>query len=281
MKTRREVHLERLRPAELNGELARCPLVFQPMGPLEYHGPHLPVGTDAINAAECALEACQRFGAGVVSPTLFWGTERERPSWMLQSLGFKPDEWIVGMDFPTATWKSHYAPEHIFALVVASRLEALIAGGYRVIVLVNGHGATNQLQTLERLAVHYSHASPCLVTGVTAVSAEPPEGGFGGHADLGETSLMLRHQEAVDRDRPMVDLTALPPRAAALHYEEFSVVDGRGFSKSPDPRRIVHDDPRDATLEKGRRLFEGLVAEYIQSAESGLKEKGCALPVGR
>ena len=92
----------------------RCPLIFVPVAPLEYHGPHLPLGMDPINATICALETCKRIGKGVVYPTIHCGTERERPSWMLESLGFKPIEWIVGMDFPTALWKSHYSKEHIF-----------------------------------------------------------------------------------------------------------------------------------------------------------------------
>ena len=97
----REIRIECLLPGQLNEEQKRCPLVFVPIGPLEYHGPHLPVGTDAINATQCALEACRRLGKGVVHPTLYWGTERERPEWMLESLGFERSDWIVGMDFPT------------------------------------------------------------------------------------------------------------------------------------------------------------------------------------
>jgi hypothetical protein len=159
----REVRFEMLRPAELNVEQKRCPLVFLPVAPLEYHGPHLPVGMDPINATQCALEACRRLGRGVVHPTLYWGTERERPDWMLESLGFKKEDWVVGMDFPTAIWKSHYQPEHLFGLVVAATLEMLIQTGYKLIVMVNGHGAWNQLETLERLARHYSHTTDALV----------------------------------------------------------------------------------------------------------------------
>ncbi|MEE9308703.1 MAG: creatininase family protein, partial [Spirochaetia bacterium] len=160
---KREIRIECLRPGQLNEEQERCPLVFVPIGPLEYHGPHLPVGMDAINATQCALEACRRLGKGVVHPTLYWGTERERPEWMLESLGFKGSDWIVGMDFPAAIWKSHYYQEHLFALVVAGVVEMLIEGGYKVIVLVNGHGAWNQLETLDRLATHYSHTTDTLV----------------------------------------------------------------------------------------------------------------------
>src|SRR5882724_4210528 len=93
----REIRFERLRPAQINAELARCPLVFVPIGPLEYHGPHMPVGTDPLVAARCALEACRQLGKGLVFPTIFWGTERERPPWMLESLGLDPRSWVVGM----------------------------------------------------------------------------------------------------------------------------------------------------------------------------------------
>ncbi len=270
----REVHVERLRPAEIRREMERCPLVFLPIGPLEYHGPHMPVGTDPILATQVAVETCTRLGEGVVMPTLFWGTERERPEWMLESLGLPKNAWVVGMDFPTATWKSHYSPEHIFGLVVASQLEMLISGGYRVIMLVNGHGATNHLLTLERLAKHYSHTSPCLVAGIPPVPVEPPEEGFGGHADLWETSLMLYRQETVTGGRRMVDLGALPDRGVPIHYHEYSVVAGHGFSRHPDPDRIVREDPRNARAEDGRRFFEEDVAACLERTREALKAKG-------
>ena len=90
----------------------------------------------------------------MVHPTLYWDTEWERQEWMLESLGFKGSDWIVGMDFPTAIWKSHYYQEYFFAMVVAGSVEMLIEGGYKIIMLVNGHGVWNHLETLDRLAKH-------------------------------------------------------------------------------------------------------------------------------
>jgi creatinine amidohydrolase len=265
-----------LRPAQLAEERARCPLVFLPVGPLEYHGPHMPIGTDGLVATRCAQEACRRMGKGVVMPTLFWGTERERPDWMLESLGMAPGTWVVGMDFPTATWKSHYAPEHVFGIVVATQLEMLIANGYRVIVLVNGHGATNHLVTLERLSRHYSATTPCLVTGIQPVPLEPPEEGFGGHADRWETAIMLHLQEIEPGAGPLVDLSRLPSLPTPIHYHEFSVVDGHGFSRHPDPERIVRDDPRASTARDGAQWFAQVVDTCVASAEAGLKARGLA-----
>ena len=203
-----------LRPSQLREELERCPLVFLPVGPLEYHGPHMPLGTDPLNAQFCAVEACRRLGKGVVMPTLYMGTERERPAWMLESLGFKKDDWVVGMDFPTALWKSHYYQEHLFGLVVASTVEMLISQGYKVVVIVNGHGAWNQLETLDRIAKHYSHETDAAVVWKLAFTLDLSEKNLAGHADLFETSLLLNYER-----------------------EEFLGAEGRGPRRAPAPQR--------------------------------------------
>jgi len=270
----REVRMERLRPGQLSAEREHCPLVFVPIGPLEYHGPHLPVGMDPINATACALEACRRLGMGVVHPTLYWGTERERPDWMLESLGFAKGDWIVGMDFPAATWKSHYYREEIFALVVSQAVEMLIGTGYRVIVLVNGHGAWNQLESLERLARHYSHTTEALVVWKLAFTLDVSEKNLAGHADLFETSLMMYYQQELFGGRQLVDLETLPPRTVPIRYPDFSIVDGPGFSDNPSPGRVVQTDPRDATMEKGLKVFEDTVAMYVELARQALRDKG-------
>jgi creatinine amidohydrolase len=270
---KREVRYEMLRPAQLRAEMDRAPLVFLPVAPLEYHGPHLPLGMDPINAAQCALEACRRLGRGVVMPTMYIGTERERPDWMLESLGFSKGDWVIGMDFPTATWKSHYYQEHIFGLMVASTLEMLISQGYKAIVLVNGHGAWNQLETLDRLAKHYTHTTDAVVVWKLAVVLDVSERNLAGHADRVETSLMLHYEKTVFDGQKIVDLQALPPRSVPIRYPDFSVVDGPGFSEKPAPDRVVHNDPRDATAEKGKTIFDDTVAMYIELATSALKSR--------
>lgn len=270
----REVRFEMLRPASLREELARCPLVFLPIAPLEYHGPHLPVGMDPINATQCALEACRRLGKGVVMPTLYMGTERERPEWMLESLGFRKDEWIIGMDFPTAMWKSHYYQEHLFGLMVAGTIEMLISHGYKAIVLVNGHGAWNQVQTLDRLALHYSHTTDAAVVWRLALTLDVSEKNLAGHADLFETSIMMYLEKEVFGGQKVVDLSSLPPRKVPIRYPDFSVVDGPGFSEHPSPGRVVQTDPRDASVDKGKQVFNDTVQAFVDLARKTLQEKG-------
>ena len=269
-----EIRYEWLRPDELAAERARCPLVFLPVGPLEYHGPHLPIGTDAINAGRVAREACRRLGRGVVYPTVHAGTEREREPWMLESLGFPGDAWVVGMDFPTARWKSHYAAEHVFALVLANDIEGLVAQGYRVVAIVNGHGAVGQQETIRRLCAHYTHATNAVVAGNLAFPGDLDLVKLAGHADLYETSMMLHYQREDPGRHDAVDLSTLPPRQTPIRYPDFSIVDGPGFSRTPPADRVVRADPRDATPERGAALFAEAVAKIVAMTEAAMKAAG-------
>ena len=118
-----------LRPDQIVQEIERCPLVYLPVGPLEWHGPHLPLGVDALNAEKVAQLSAQKTG-GLVLPTFYWGTERERSPEMLKWLGFEGDEWIVGMDFPANALPSMYAAEEVFALLIREQLRSGSPNGF-------------------------------------------------------------------------------------------------------------------------------------------------------
>lgn len=271
-KAKREIRYECLRPGQLIEDRKHCPLIFVPVAPLEYHGPHLPLGTDPINATMCAFETCRRMEKGVVLPTIYFGTERERPSWMLKSLGFDANDWIIGMDFPTAPWKSHYYQEQIFALVLSSKIEMLIQHEYKVIIIVNGHGAVNQMETIQRISAHCTHTSNSLVVWGLAFPDDLTIENLAGHADLYETSLILYYQTRYSSDL-IVDLKTLPEKNTPLHYKDFSIVDGSGFSKNPSPGKIVKTDPRDANVELGKKIHDDTVKKLIKITEKALKEK--------
>ena len=272
-KNNHNIRYELLRPGELRRERDRCPLIFMPVAPLEYHGPHLPIGMDPINATLCANETCKRVGKGVVLPTVYCGTERERPPWMLESLGFQATDWVVGMDFPTALWKSHYEQEHMFAMILANTIETLLAHDYKLIVIVNGHGAVNHMETIDRLAKHYTNTTDALVVWSIALPDKITTENLAGHAALVETSLMLYFQELYGDDS-LVGLSTLPERNVPIHYPDFSIVDAPGFTKNPSKDKVLQTDPRDATPEFGKEIFTNTVKKFVELTEEALKELG-------
>lgn len=64
-------HYAELRPDELADILAVAPVAYLPWGALEWHGPHLPLGTEGL-IAEAAAERVVRRTGGVLLPTTWW-----------------------------------------------------------------------------------------------------------------------------------------------------------------------------------------------------------------
>ncbi len=252
-----ETRYEWLRPGQLVARRNECPLIMVPVAPLEYHGPQLPLGTDGINAAQVAHACCRKLRKGVVLPTMFMGTERERGPAIVESLGFQPGTYIVGMDFPTRLWNSHYLPEEVFAIRLAAELRILIGQGYKYIFVANGHGATNQIETINRLCVELSNTTLAKLATRLTIAQRTLDDNTAGHANLVETALLMHYNHGA------VDLGTLPPRNVDIHSSEFSIVDGIGFTPQYHRDHVVRDDPRDATAQSGASLFEEAVDELV------------------
>lgn len=269
MEEARETRLEFLRPDEILAERARIPLVFLPTGSIEWHGPHLPLGVDMMLAHEAARRAAAEMG-GVVHPAIFCGTERERRPDMLRDIGFRGDEWIVGMDFPANVLPSLYYPEEAFAIAVREALTRLTAMGYRQIVIVNGHGAENQIATLQRLGAAFTAAGPARVLVIMPFPEVIDESGvaatLAGHADIFETAAMLAlHPELVDLDR-------LPALDYPLRNVDWAVVDGPTFSGNPTAEHTVRSefDPRYATPAAGAEFLKRVAATVVERVRADL-----------
>ena len=247
----RTVQMEYLRPGEILAEKERCSIVYLPVAPLEWHGPAMPYGTDPLLAQELA-RAAARLTGGVVMPTVFFGTERERPAFILEAKGFENPEslYIKGMDVPNNSMKSFYAREDIFALTVREHLRLLAEQGYKLIVLVNGHGATGQRSSLDRLAKEFTGETDSHVLYyMLDIYTEDFHPDFG-HGTLIETSMVrFLYDEHVD-------LSQLPQRDISLKYTDWGIADDFVFEGRRSENDCVVHDPRDATPKLGARCFQ-------------------------
>lgn len=65
-------HLKEMLPSEIEATLARDPRLIIPVGTLEQHGPHLPVGCDTLIAERLADDLSATFGV-LRAPTIEYG----------------------------------------------------------------------------------------------------------------------------------------------------------------------------------------------------------------
>ena len=261
----REVQL--LTPDEIIAEREKTSLIYLPLAPLEWHGPHLPLGVDPLRAYQAAKKLAGITG-GLVLPTLFLGTERERSAEMLKSIGFKGDEYLVGMDFPENSLPSLYFKEEVFALVLRNYLELLSESWrFKNIVVVNGHGAENQLQVISRLVAEFNAGGRTRLMSVMPMLNFPDH--KWSHASLEETETLMA-------DYPnSVQLEKLPKKPQPLYNIRWAIVDDQTFRGKPARDYAVRreEDPRDADPIRGRKVFNKTIADLAVIIKRWLGEK--------
>ncbi len=255
-----EQQYELMRPQDIVIERDRAPICYLPLGPLEWHGPHLPYGVDLLHAYTLAREAARRTG-GVVLPPLPLGTETYLSPDRVRDRGFSGDERIVGMDFPGFLLPSLYVEDSAFGVILHEMIRALKRQRFRVIAVINGHGGKNHLVTLDRIVDEETEPGIVSVQHVFALRAGDP----GGHAERGETAFMLAYYPDT------VDLAALPPLPEPLKNTEFGVLDHPTCVGEPTADFTVRpeQDPRHAGAVDGRAAMERkvqYVAERVRQA---------------
>ncbi|HHH76661.1 MAG TPA: hypothetical protein ENL03_06525 [Phycisphaerae bacterium] len=144
--------IEEMTPGMIAEIARKSSVVFVPVSPkYEWHGPHLPVGTDGIIAQEVARKLAEEFdGAWFHTLPLAldaFRDDREKLQW-----GLEKDAEVFGMNFPALEFTSEYAEANDMLRMVAMRLKAIKGSGFRYAFIINHHGGAGQMQTLKSLA---------------------------------------------------------------------------------------------------------------------------------
>lgn len=243
----RKIRFEEMLPAELDALVRGISIAYLPVGSMEWHGPHMAMGMDTAHAYAVALRLARKLG-GAVMPPLYIGTECVRSPETLKKIGFNGNEHIVGMDFPKNSVRSMYWPEELFRAIVRQQAAFLCDMGFKTVVIVNGHGADNQIAELHDIAAQLTDETGANVIAQFVLFNECGVGV--GHAGLLETAVM---QALVPQG---VDLSALPLKPEKLKNVDYAIVDSETFVSGGNDDFTVRYDPRDASTETGRQIIE-------------------------
>lgn len=232
---------EELRPDALVELVGRHPVAYWPLGLLEHHGWHLPVGYDGLKADRL----CQRFAArtgGVILPTMWWGG---------------------GGGHGAFRW-THYQPPEATAAILDTTVRQLFDFGIRVLVLLAGHYPWQSLLDERVPVLAAAHPDRLLLAG-TEVNIEADLGLRGDHAALEETSYGLALLPE------LVDLDALRPgRGDADSWPASGppAEAGRHPGVEYDPGQPLFSqlggDAREASAERGEAGLAQLVEALVK-----------------
>lgn len=150
-----------------------------PIGIMEKHGPHLPLGTDLIDVREVARRAAEQ-EYSIIFPHYYFGQIYEA----------KHQPGTIA-----------YSPQLVWN-ILEETCDELARNGIKKIILVNGHGGNNnflpyfcqcQLEKVRDYAVILFQPSgdPKIEEQIINLRKTTT----GGHADEEETSMMLSHRE--------------------------------------------------------------------------------------
>ncbi len=157
-----------LSPSELAARLERKAILYLPIGSLEWHNEHLPLGTDTFHAIELALRLCAEIG-GAVLPAFWWNTG--------------------GCHDHASTY---HMPETLYRATLENVCRGLAPIPAKLLVLVNGHGGSFQQESPAAVARELNGSG----FPIRVLVADPYGLGQSSpckidHADTGETSLAL------------------------------------------------------------------------------------------
>lgn len=203
------VQYERLRPSQIVARRQACPVAYLPIGTIEWHGSHNPVGLDALKS-HALLCACAAQIGGLVFPPLYYGENREQA--LMEAKAADRDRIAAEMGLPPENFAAGYMVEGIAAQnrnyhgLLVHILHQIKSLGFQVTVIGAGHYPLLDHARAAAAVFHQEQAKPKMVvwsmTGYELVGGQFTP--CGDHAGKWETSLLMH------LDPGMQDLSALP-----------------------------------------------------------------------
>ena len=248
--TNSEVRIERMRPEQIRACRQRWDIAFLPLGALEWHGLHNPIGTDALKAHYICCTAARKLGGGAVFPAIVWGVPRDS-FYVGTSSTFGEISEPVAAAFGADVARLRGTTQHggmdvqeqwlFYQRLLRMSLEQIAGFGFRSIYVCTGH---NPL-------IHWARPVAVTFTRATQMTGHPVTVECGGEFDAAnlsgdhggkwETSLMMA------ADPALVDLDSI------MHRPRDEIVGADA-------------DAVEATREQGKRWVEACAAAMADKA---------------
>lgn len=207
---------EELRPDEFIERINEAPIAYLPLGTLEWHGRHLPLGTDGIESTDFFVLLAKKIG-GVVLPMLFVGPDvklkRNGKSYYGMELHSFQDS-----HFQQLPGNAYWIDERLFTRLLERIFINLARTGFKIVV-AHGHGPSTAIIKKNKRRFE----KKCKIKLLSA-RREDESDGWGmqtDHAAFNETSLLMNFRsdlvdlEAISSDPLPVGIGGEDPRLRA------------------------------------------------------------------
>ncbi|KPV64052.1 MAG: 2-amino-5-formylamino-6-ribosylaminopyrimidin- 4(3H)-one 5'-monophosphate deformylase [Candidatus Bathyarchaeota archaeon BA1] len=243
----RKYLIEEMTPEEMAEALRVVDTVLVPLGTIEQHGPHLPVGTDVFIPIEVAKRVAEKSHV-LVAPPIYYGN----------SMSMQEMKGVITI-----------TPETLAAMLL-DLCRSLAKQGFKKIVFINGHGGNVQVLNFIGQRSRLETGAKIIRVDWWVIASEEISKICERevvHADEGETSMALAcrpklvNMEKAVRDEMADELTQRltrgKPKNMPQVYLPFQVWTKTG---------LIGDAVK-ATAEKGEKILEAVVSNIIDFLE--------------
>lgn len=237
------------------GNLAKLdPIVIIPIGSIEQHGPHLPVGTDTIVAVEVAQRVAVKLNtlnkACVVAPAVTVANSKHH-------MHFAGSMTLTPSDF--------YNVLHAY-------INSITTHGFKKILLLNGHGGNTAPISTSLIMLNETFGFPIMNCGYWVAASKVMKETLTAqsgmiHACEAETSLMLAIDESLV-DPIYKTLVCKEKNSGVRAFAEGFINTFHFIEEETDSGAIGY--PNAATAQKGRIILEktsDIIAELLADEE--------------
>jgi creatinine amidohydrolase len=169
---RETVQWERMLPREFRRAFDALPVVFLPLGTVEWHGEHNALGLDSLKAHALCVRAAQGAGGGIVHPPLYGG------------MGGLDKPATVVLE-PEMAWENYLLRPWLEQMCYEFHRM-----GFRGIIILTGHYGHNQQIVVREVGGRMTERLQIPVLGTPEYWLAHDAGYLGDHAGIGETSLL-------------------------------------------------------------------------------------------
>lgn len=229
---------------EFGSAMQKDPIIILPVGAMEEHGSHLPLGTDTFEIEYVVMRLADRLDA-IVLPTIPYGDCKSTYNF--------PGTISIGFD--------------ALRSIVTNIISEIIRHGGKKMVVISGHAGGNHMTALKMAAQEAIKEHSQLKIMVLSDYDLVPEfkgtkiPSWDGHAGMAETSRMLNIRPDISRK----GRKATKPK-------------DRDFMILPDPEKLfptgVAGDPRRASADIGRKIDDFILRRLIHLIKKNLDSTG-------
>ena len=238
-----EVLYEKLIPSVLEDRKQKAPIAYLPLGTLEWHGPHLPLGSDYLQSQGFFIKLAEKVG-GVVLPPLFLGPDKMKVVDGFESYGM--DIFQKASPQPLQLKGSAYwVSDKLFSEIINAIFKQISRAGFRIVV-THGHGPSTDFVINNKTKLEEENGVK-IFTVWRLKEERIPESEFQyDHAAKNETSIMMSlHPSLVHMDQLPQD-------------------------PDEDPLGLIGKDPR---IYASKEHGDEIVKQHLDRMESILKDE--------